>query len=113
MQTDVHIAGELASWPSKSGLARILRAAGLQVTVARYSIRVESCDDFKFQEYGGDLGAPEIDAGADSLEKMLRDGGIVSRALADAGIRHRFEIYNDDNELVGYLHHDWPQTPVA
>jgi len=29
-------------------------------------------------------------------------------ALADADIRHRFEIYNDNNELVGYLHHQWP-----
>ncbi len=108
MHTDVHIAGQVSPWPSKSKMARILTNAGLKIRVGRYSIRIQSCEDFTFQEYGGDLGDPSIDAGADTLEAMLRDGGLVSGALAAANVRHRFEIYDDNDEMVGYLHHDWP-----
>ncbi len=104
----VNIAGELSTWPDKDRMATILRNAGLRVYVGRYSIRVEDCARFVFQEYGGDLGDPSIDADAGSLEEMMRDGKLVSDALARAGIRHRFELYNAANEMVGYLHHDWP-----
>jgi len=45
---------------------------------------------------------------------MLDDAGRFSSALTSAGIRHRLELYSgDSDELVGYLHHDWPQEPVA
>ena len=87
----------------------ILRDAGLNVTVGRYSIRVNDCSDFVFVEYGGDLGEPCIDAGADSTEEMIRDAKLVSDALAQATIPHRFEIIDDQNAVTGYLHHDWPQ----
>jgi hypothetical protein len=86
----------------------ILRRAGLCVSVGRYSMRVEDCSHFVFQQYGGDRGPPVIDADADSLDAMLRDAGLVSRALAAAGVRHRFEMDNESNELLGYLHFEWP-----
>ena len=108
MSTSIHLAGELDQWPSKPEMAAVLRAARLSITVGRYSIRIEDCDHFVFQGYGGDLGDPSVDADADSLERMLHDGGRVSEALSDAGIRHRFELYDDDERLVGYLHHNWP-----
>lgn len=104
----VHIAGELSTWPDKHGMAAILRDAGLRVYVGRYSVRVEDCSHFVFQELGGDLGEPSIDADAASLDEMMRDGKLVSDALARAGIRHRFELYDAANEMVGYLHHGWP-----
>ncbi len=103
-----HVSGELERWPKKDDLAGILRSAGLQVSVGRYSVRVEDCSHFSFEEYGGDLGDPIIDADADSLEEMLRDVELVSKALASAGIRHRFEVYDSANRLVGYVHHLWP-----
>ena len=106
----VRIAGQVADWPTKDQMAAILQAAGLRVYVEQYSVRVEDCSHFVFQEYGGDLGKPQIDADAESLEQMLRDATLVSDALARAGIRHRFGLYNDDDELLGYLHHCWPQT---
>jgi hypothetical protein len=65
-----------------------------------------------FQEYGGDLGDPAVDASADTVDDMIREGRIVSDALSRAGIRHRFEIYNDCDELTGYLHHQWPLGEV-
>ena len=107
MVTDLHIAGELECWPSKDDMAELLSSAGLNVTVGRYSLRVNDCEHFEFQEYGGDLGNPTIDANAETLPKMLVDAGLVSNALATADIRHRFEIYaGDEYGLVGYLHHN-------
>lgn len=103
-----HIAGELASWPTKDRMAAILGAAGLRVQLGQFSVRVQDCSHFVFQEYGGDLGDPTVDADANTVEDMMREGGLVSDALARAGARHRFEVYNDGNELSGYLHHEWP-----
>src|SRR5438045_503998 len=103
------IAGELARWPAKDAMAAILRNVGLRVYVGQYSVRVEDCSHFVFQQYGGDRGDPCIDADADTVEELMREGGLVSNALARARIRHRFEIYNDDDDkLAGYLHYDWP-----
>jgi hypothetical protein len=103
-----HIAGQLACWPTKDRMAAILRDAGLHVHEGRYSVRIEDCSYFVFQEYGGDLGEPAVDADADTVEELMREGRLVSDALARAGLRHRFEIYNDRDELCGYLHHEWP-----
>jgi hypothetical protein len=93
-------------------LATLLRAAGLQVTVGTYAIRISDCDHFVIQNYGGDICEPSIDADADSVADMERDARMVSRALAKAGIVHRFEIYDERNTLAAYLHHNWPEpTP--
>jgi hypothetical protein len=107
--TDVRLFGQIDNWPSKKKMARLLGASGLSVIVGRYSIRIADCEHFIFQEYGGDLGEPVLDADASSLEQMFKDGGRVSAALAAANIRHRFELYNENEELVAYLHHRWPQ----
>lgn len=113
METSGQLAGQLADWPSKARMAQILRDAGLRIVVGRFSIRVEDCSHFVFQEYGGDLGIPAIDADADTPEAMLHDGKLVSDALSKARIRHRFEIYDHEDNLVGYLHYDWPPDNVA
>jgi hypothetical protein len=103
------LAGELESWPSKEGMAAILRSAGLEVTVGMYSVRVEGHSHFKFQEYGGDLGDPVIDADAETVAELLATARLVSEALSRAGVVHRFELYDDYNDrLAGYLHHGWP-----
>ncbi len=49
------LSGELAIWPTKEQMAAILRDSGLNIYVGRYSVRVEDCSHFVFQEYGGDL----------------------------------------------------------
>lgn len=110
MESCVSLYGQLEAWPSKSEMARLLSRAGFSVTVGRYSIRLNDCEHFVLQEYGGDLGEPQFDVDASSLERMLEDAGRVSRALAAAGIRHRFELYDVGGEMVGYLHHRWPPT---
>jgi hypothetical protein len=102
------LAGELSAWPSKEALAKVFRAAGLQIYEGRYSIRIENCEAFAFEEYGGDIGNPRIAADAKTVEKMTEDARLVSSALIAAGIRHTFEIYDGSNNLATYMHHDWP-----
>ncbi|MCA9073459.1 MAG: hypothetical protein KDA93_00395 [Planctomycetaceae bacterium] len=102
------LAGELAEWPSIHQMTKLLRASGLEIVVGQYSVRVQDCDHFVFQEYGGDYWPPVIDADADTVEEMIRDAKLVSNALTNAGIRHRFEVYNSEDVLVGYIHHEWP-----
>src|SRR5437667_12681139 len=85
------IRGQLRHWPTKERMGEILRGAGLRVTVGKYSVRIDDCSHFVFQDYGGDLGDPIIDADADSAAEMLRDSARISEALTGAGVVHRFE----------------------
>lgn len=58
MNLEIHIAGAIVPWPSKSKMAEILRMARMSVTVSAFSIRIDDCERFVFQEYGSDLGNP-------------------------------------------------------
>ena len=40
------------------------------------------------------------------LESFAR---ALSAALAAAGVRHRLEVYAEDDSLAAYFHHQWPQ----
>jgi hypothetical protein len=40
---------------------------------------------------------------------MMLDAERVSSALSRAGIVHRFEVYDEQKNMVGYFHHDWPR----
>jgi len=109
MPKEAILCGELAKWPDKDQMASILLAAGLRISVGRYSIRLDDFSHFGFQEYGGDLGDPQIEADAESAEELASDAKRVSDVLADAGLVHRFEIYDDNhNEMLHYFHHGWP-----
>lgn len=109
MDTVIRMDGQIDGWPSKAEMTSLMQSAGFSVYVGRYSIRLQDCEHFVIDQYGGDLGDPQFDADASSLERMLDDGVRVSAALASADIRHRFELYNECDELVGYLHHRWPK----
>ncbi len=98
--------GELAPWPAKKLLVKALREAGLQIYVGRYSVRIENCQHFIFQEYGGDLGDPQLEAEADTVEKMERDVRLVASALEVAGIGYHFEVCNSGDEPVLSLDHE-------
>lgn len=106
--TRVSVYGDVYPWPSRLRMAVILRDAGLRIYLGSYSIRVEDCSHFTFQEYGGDWGDPNIDADAESLDQAMRDANLVSDALARADVRHCFELYDASNQVVGYVHHNWP-----
>ena len=99
------LAGDVADWPSKSATVSLLQAAGLTAEVGRYSVRIRDFSHFAFQEYGGDLGGPTIEA-----EALVHDARVVSDALTRAGVRHRFEVYDVERVLQAYVHHDWPPS---
>lgn len=110
MEVDyAYLEGQLAEWPARREMIRLLKKAGLKIYIGQYSIRIEDFSHFVFQNYGRDICEPSIDADADSLEEMLQAGEVVSKALSSANIRHRFELYHIDSEdIAGYLHHKWP-----
>ena len=108
-----YLAGELEPWPSMEKLAEALKAGGLTPLGGRYSIRIKQCPDFSFEHYGGDLSMPTISADADTPRQMTEHARVVSAVLARAGLRHRFEVYDDDGVLVAYFHHDWSQQPAV
>jgi hypothetical protein len=51
-----------------------------------------------------------VDGDAPSVEELSTLAQAVSAALQALEIKHRFEIYapNDEAELAGYFHHNWP-----
>lgn len=93
--------GEIRNWPTKDRMVEILREAGLRACVGKYSVRVDDCEDFSFEQYGGDLGDPCIEANADSPETMLKDAERVSAALSKAGVTHHFEVYDQNDLTIG------------
>ncbi|GGE59878.1 hypothetical protein GCM10007421_38200 [Halopseudomonas oceani] len=103
------LSGEIENWPSKDEMCQILEAANLSLNVGEYAIRIQGFDHFVFREFGGDLGAPCITADEESAEELIRQSSIVSKALTVAGLRHRFEVYDGNDELVAYHHHNWPK----
>ena len=110
MDRSAWIAGELAEWPTKTVMAQILQQAGLRVQVGEYSVQIDVGEgaDFSFEEYGGDPGDPVVCADADTAENLMGAAKIVSDVLANAKLRHRFEIYDHRPDMAGYLHYDWP-----
>lgn len=111
MSNYVVLSGQIDEWPTKSEMALLLGEAGLDIYVGKYSIRINDCQHFILQQYGGDLGDPCFDADASDLGTMLDDSRLVSRVLASANLRHRFELYDEKDVFVGYMHHNWPQLP--
>ena len=98
-----NIAGVIEKWPSKEEMVSLLEDAGLSLNIGKYSIRIQNCSHFVFQEYGGDLGTPCIDADADNSEEMIKDATLVSNALKKANVGHSFEIYNHEDVLVSKI----------
>lgn len=100
---------ELRTWPSKDQLAALLRASGLHIQVGQYSIRIEG-SSFVFQEFGGDLGRPQMESNAATLTEMTNDAQWLSEALTKVDLSHRIEVflYAEEETRVAYFHHKWP-----
>jgi len=99
----VGLAGVIDDWPTKEEMASLLEDAGLSINVGKYSIRIQDCSHFVFQEYGGDLGGPCIDADAENTEDMIKCATLVSNALKKSNIGHSFEVYDHKEELVSKI----------
>jgi len=101
------IAGELARWPTKQKMARLLEDAGLKPIVGKYSVRVGDCESWSFESFGFDN--QSIAADAETLEQAIDDTNLISKALGAADVR--FEVYScavSASEMLHYAHHRWP-----
>ncbi|SMX22499.1 hypothetical protein BOA8489_00596 [Boseongicola aestuarii] len=103
-------AGELDRWPSKSALAEMFKSDGYQVQEGRFAIRLKDFDSFAFRELEGDMGPGVVTAESDSAEELIVFLRRVSQTLADADVRHRFEVYSGTDKLIAYIHHEWPKA---
>lgn len=102
-----NLAGELASVPSKQALNAALVASGFETNVGEYAIRIAGFNEFVFRNLGGDMGKPLVNASHESAQTLSDFAAGVSSALAKAGIRHRFEIYDADDTLHSSHDHEW------
>ena len=102
------LAAEISDWPTKTELVSIFRSDGYAVNEGRYSIRLEDFDHFSFQELGQDLSEGCITADGE-VEELITFSKRVSATLAKAGVKHRFEVYSESDELAAYIHHEWPK----
>ncbi|MES2571979.1 MAG: hypothetical protein V4710_18235 [Verrucomicrobiota bacterium] len=114
MTTDAYLSGELADWPDMRRMASLLQAADLHLSIGQYSIRLDNFSHFIFREFGGDLGDPQIEADADDVQTLAAEAKRVSEIFSDAGLIHRFEIYQHGTDVMThYFHYGWPHSNVA
>jgi hypothetical protein len=103
---DVRVVGEIEGPERAEDLAAVLRRAGQDAEVAWGSVRMRFDGmriDFEAVAGGGWILVRGFETGP---ERQCLPA--FSDAMGRLGLRHRFEIYVGD-ELVGYLHHGWPQ----
>ncbi len=103
------LAAEISRWPSMNELASIFRSDGYTVIEGKFSLRLADFNHFVFRELGGDLSLGSVSADHRSTEELVAFSHPVSRTLANSGIRHRFEVYSEKEELAAYMHHNWPK----
>lgn len=103
------LSGEIDEWPDMAEMCQILEAGSLSLNVGTYAIRIKNFDHFVFREFGGDTGTPCITADSESTDELKEQSRIVSEALSKANLKHRFEVYDGEDELAAYYHHNWPK----
>jgi hypothetical protein len=104
MASELHTAcGQITTALSKSALALALTSNGIAseaaVFVVRCRIGTEGLEWEPIED--GYLLSGHSDAGHSNLQRM-------SEVLASLRLKHRIELYADDDALIGYLHYDWP-----
>jgi hypothetical protein len=109
------MAGEIDTSLSIDALASALARQGVRLQVreschyvgGRY-IRVgEGVPEFTLESIPGEFLAR---AAAASVEQMRSAVDRLSATLAAVSIRHRFEFYDVQSNLAGYLHYNWPEN---
>ena len=103
----MNVFGQVETLLPFDAFARIFDHAGWHTNVGRYSVRVSGpLGDYKFVYNGGEY---FLEDGIDAAD-VLAAARSLSALLSSHGLRHRFEIYEENDRLVLYLHHNWPCT---
>lgn len=114
--TDVLMFGGAATHLSVDALADALRRAGIPATVRESALFTGGGYVRAVTTSGVDCSFERIEPAeylvrgdADRLDQLELFARALSAALAQAGVRHRLEVYAEDESLAAYLHHLWPQ----
>jgi hypothetical protein len=116
MESDwANLAGHVETVFDLKALATQLATTGLQVRIARRFgaapvdyIQIDEGDDFTVQQESPDRYFAE--GISSSVERMYAAASRVSSALAALGIRHRFEVSDQQKRLVPCVYHLWPNA---
>jgi hypothetical protein len=110
--------GELDSGANLSRIADKVRPTGMSIqiresthyTEGRYLLVEMDNVEFRFER----ISSTEclVSGESDRVDQLSEAAIRLSQTFAASDVRHRFEIYDGDNRLLGYLHHRWAQGPV-
>lgn len=118
--TDVLMFGGAVTDLPMAALADALRRAGIPAEVresslftgGRYVRAVTASDvDCSFERI--EPAEYLVRGDADRLGQLEPFARALSAALTEAGVRHRLEVYAEDESLAAYLHHQWPQDSAG
>jgi hypothetical protein len=112
----LEVFGEIEAKLGLRSLRKVLSQAGLKAEVresANYQggryLHVADREELILEQVSN--GRYLLHADAAPASQICHAASRLSRALSDAGIRHRLEVYYEGtNELVHYSDHHWPLT---
>lgn len=116
----VRLAGRLLTPLPPPDLAAALRGVGIGAAEARESsfytggvyVSLPIDDEVFFALEHIEHAEYMARADADEGDQLHPVASRVSAALARLGIRHSFELYDQEDVLMAYLHHAWPWDPA-
>ena len=96
--------GQIATTLTKVELAHVFAGEGIPAEATEHVVRCQiGADRVEWQATkGGYMLNGDRDWSRANCERL-------SAALSARRVRHRIELYSDDETLIGYLHHGWPQ----
>ena len=101
------VSGECVPWPTKRELSSLLTGAGFQVRTGPYSLSLGDCANLQIQGFAVSVLRPFF-GGEASASELLHEAALLSAALTAVNVKHRIEV-RDDDAVVGYVHHRWPE----
>ncbi|QWF19244.1 hypothetical protein [Lysobacter capsici] len=110
--TRAFLVGECDPWPTRADMVHLLYLAGLDIEQGHYTIHVRDCECLSFEVYGEDLDDPEIEGSASTYERLVSDARLLSAALTGSGVRHWLQLYQEQDQPLALLHHDWPDGGI-
>jgi hypothetical protein len=96
--------GSLPVHLSVERLREYLSAQGLTPSIGDvHDVHVKECSHFVFREEG--KGGYLVNAKGETLEELLRDTALVSRALSAVPLEHTVEVYDSEDRLIRLFAH--------
>jgi hypothetical protein len=101
----MNIAGQVETDLSFEEFTKTFSHSDWSTNIGRYALRLSGplgeCEFVQVQD--GYL----LEDGIEAADVMVATQSL-SAQLSSHGLRHRFEVYDVGDELVLYVHHNWP-----